>query len=101
MTPKHLAKLQVSKAKILGAIIHHKESVWRTLFRTELKCFAPHHKQYTFEHQIQTDGVAVSIVWRDKHKHEGRKPPRGHQQDGCADTYIDVVRSDSLRGKTF
>ncbi len=99
-------QLQVSKAKIRGAITQHKELVWCTLFKTGLKCFAPHHKQYTFDHQIQTDGVAVSIVWRDKDKHEGRKPPRGHQQqqqdDGCADdTYIDDVRSDSLRDKTL
>ena len=51
LTSAHLEKLQVSKAEILAAIIQHKELVWCTLFKTGLKCFAPHHKQYTFDHQ--------------------------------------------------
>ena len=73
LTPAHLVQLRVSKAEILRAVTEHKELVWLTLFKTGLKCFAPHHKQYTFDHQIQTDGVAVSIVWRDKN--ERRTPP--------------------------
>ena len=96
LTPKHTTKLGVSKTDFYYDIVGHKDLIWCALFKTNLKCFAGRrHQKYVFGHQIQTDGIAVSILWKDKD--ESRSPP--HQQDDYLESYIDAVPSDSLRGK--
>ena len=46
--------------KSCSKVGEHKDEIWSTFFRTEMRCFRK--GPYTFKHTISTDGVSVSVL---------------------------------------
>ena len=77
----------------LGGNLKRKQSdVWGLFFKTDKKCF--HRVQdshdYTFHHQIETDGVSCSIILIRKDK-AGRMVKQPKAKKGSGEKYIDEI----------
>lgn len=99
-----------------GNLVREKDNIWAMFFRTELRCFnyprkekkpydvpgMPHQslreQKYQFDHQIETDGEAVTILLVRKDM-AGRffKP----KQFPITEQYIDEIDPVFLKGKTI
>jgi hypothetical protein len=99
LTTAHLEQLGISRAEVDGAVKDHAYLIWAAVFKTQKSCFANHNKHYTFAFQLQTNGVAVSILWRDKWRE--RAPSKCEAVPKEQEVYIDDVAPGLLRDKTF
>ena len=85
-----------NKSELLKKVTANAVFVWGAVFKTQKRSFAPRDKRYTFAYQILTDGVSVSIIWRDRARD---RPPRHEPTDKPAEVYIDDIPPSLLNNK--
>lgn len=106
-----------SKDELLhhGNLVREKNNIWGNFFRTELRCFnyprkerkpqdvprmprqSMREKKYQFDHQIETDGEAVTILLIRKDMAGKFFKPK---QEPYKEEYIDEVDPTLLQGKS-
>lgn len=99
-----------------GNLVKEKDNIWSNFFRTELRCFnyarkerkpfdvshrprcSLREKRYQFDHQIETDGEAVTIILIRKDIVGKIFRPK---QEERSEEYIDEVNRSYLEGKNI
>jgi len=85
-----------------GNLVKHNDRIWGFFFKTDRKCFhlASDGHDYTFDHQIETDGVSCSIILKRKGLIGKRVPTLNTTKNDQGETYIDEVPDyAALKGK--
>lgn len=95
----------VKKAELMAHIEDSKAEVWGEMLNLRHKVFRNPH--YTFHHQIQTDGVSVSLLFIRKDivaagpKKRGDKIPVVAEQTFCTVETVPDTVLDSWKGRTI
>jgi transposase len=75
-----------------GNLVKHQDRIWGFFFKTDMKCF--HVKEdnhaFTFDHQIETDGVSCSILLKKKAL-VGKRVKTPKAKKGSGEKYIDEL----------
>jgi hypothetical protein len=75
-----------------GNLVKHQDRIWGFFFKTDMKCF--HMKEdahaFTFDHQIETDGVSCSILLKRKGL-VGKRVKTPKAKKGSNEKYIDEL----------
>lgn len=83
------------KGELLKAIVEHQGAVWDTYFKMGSKIF--HSPSYNFNYTMQTDGIAVSLLFvHKKHIKNSKKSPCSTEQANSDYKYIDEMTTEEL-----
>ena len=83
------------KGELLKAIVEHQGAVWDTYFKMGSKIF--HRPNYNFNYTMQTDGIAVSLLFvHKKHIKNSKKSPCTTEQANHDYKYIDELTMEEL-----
>ena len=75
-----------------GKLKDNQDYIWETFFRTDKKFFR--WKNYSFDHQIETDGISVSIILK-KTEYLNKRIPKQKKQVK-REPYLDDLESTEL-----
>lgn len=81
-----------TKTTLGGNLKRRQSDVWGQFFKTDMKCFhrVKDNHDYTFHHQIETDGVSCSIILIRKDK-AGKMVKQPKAKKGSGEQYIDEI----------
>ena len=75
-----------------GNLVKHQDRIWGFFFKTDMKCFhvCGDGHAYTFDHQIETDGVSCSILLK-RRDLVGKRVKAPKAKKGNSEIYIDEL----------